>query len=216
MQRNCGYKTSVFLYYSVFYLCLLVIFQAFPRFYLCSRYLLMFENLLRTVDCRLTVPYWNWARHYSYAWSVTPNYHMWDKEGGFGGNGDPEKGYCVTDGPFGLDKYKVIVNLTSKNDRTYIAEKNCEKYIHEGVRCPSRQTIYENPKWRSQYAKCYYAYLDMQYTSCLRRSFQWYPPSLKCVKNLIEMMSSKNWDDFGILIMGHLHDRVHFNVGEFD
>ena len=63
-------------------------------------YLLEFENFLRQIDCRITIPYldWskdldNWARgtEKSDVWSPTPH--------GLGGDGRLPEG-CVTDGPF--------------------------------------------------------------------------------------------------------------------
>ena len=184
------------------------------NFLISFRYVLLFENLLRTIDCRITVPYWNWARHYSRAWSVTPNYHMWDADGGFGGNGDPSRGYCVTNGPFSFTKYKSIIGLRSLNERRYVAEKNCEKYIKTGIRCPFNNYIFQNFGWKFDYAKCYFSYLDRRFTSCLRRSFQWYPPSLRAIQSLIEVSSPENWHEFDFILMNHLHDRVHLNVGK--
>ncbi len=62
-------------------------------------YILAFENMLREVDCRITVPYWDWAFWSNAAWQK--NIHIWNNEDyGLGGNGDPERGYCVQDGPF--------------------------------------------------------------------------------------------------------------------
>ena len=60
-------------------------------------YLLQYENLLRRVDCKVTVPYWDWSAVATDPWSSS----MWNTgEDGFGGNGDPNADYCVKDGPF--------------------------------------------------------------------------------------------------------------------
>ena len=62
-------------------------------------YILEFENMLREIDCRITVPYWDWAFWSNSAWNE--NVHIWNgHEYGLGGNGDPKKGYCVQNGPF--------------------------------------------------------------------------------------------------------------------
>ena len=62
-------------------------------------YMLTFENMVRQVDCRNTLPYWDWAFWSNAAW--TENVHLWNSnDHGFGGNGDPNRGYCVQDGPF--------------------------------------------------------------------------------------------------------------------
>ncbi len=67
-------------------------------------YLLAFENLLREVDCRVTVPYWDWAFWSNAAWQE--NIHIWNgEEYGLGGDGDPKRGYCVQDGPFSERKW---------------------------------------------------------------------------------------------------------------
>lgn len=62
-------------------------------------YMLAFENMIREVDCRVTIPYWDWAFWSNVSWKN--NIHIWNSHDyGLGGNGDPEKGYCVQDGPF--------------------------------------------------------------------------------------------------------------------
>lgn len=65
-------------------------------------YLFVFENLLRHVDCRVTVPYWNWARAVSRKrlWRHTDIRDIWNPgPHGFGGNGESRTG-CVRSGPF--------------------------------------------------------------------------------------------------------------------
>ena len=62
-------------------------------------YLLEFENFLRQIDCRVTIPYWDWSRVAEHwvqqsedsVWSPAPH--------GLGGNGI-FLDRCVTDGPF--------------------------------------------------------------------------------------------------------------------
>ena len=60
-------------------------------------YILAYENLLRKVDCRVTVPYWDWSLD-----SESPfTSDVWNsdlcKYTGLGGDGNPS---CVTTGPF--------------------------------------------------------------------------------------------------------------------
>ena len=60
-------------------------------------YILAYENILRKVDCRVTVPYWDWSLD-----SHSPfTSDVWNsdlcKYIGLGGNGNPS---CVTTGPF--------------------------------------------------------------------------------------------------------------------
>ncbi|XP_047125486.1 uncharacterized protein LOC105843588 isoform X2 [Hydra vulgaris] len=61
-------------------------------------YILKFENLLRMIDCRVTIPVWNWASYSHVIWKSTPTYHMWDDDGGFGSDGDKNIAYCVGKG----------------------------------------------------------------------------------------------------------------------
>ena len=60
-------------------------------------YILAYENILRKVDCRVTVPYWDWSLDSKNSF----NSDIWNsnlcKYTGLGGNGNPS---CVTTGPF--------------------------------------------------------------------------------------------------------------------
>ena len=60
-------------------------------------YILQYEDLLRRVDCKVTVPYWDWSAVAVDPWSSS----MWNTgDDGFGGDGVPNAKYCVKDGPF--------------------------------------------------------------------------------------------------------------------
>lgn len=67
-------------------------------------FLLQYENLLREVDCRVTVPYWDWSLV-----SASPfKNDFWEGTQGFGGNG---VGFppCVRTGPFRTtNNWKVV------------------------------------------------------------------------------------------------------------
>lgn len=79
-------------------------------------YLYQFENLLRRVDCRVTVPYWNWARAVSEnrLWRHTGLRDIWNPgTHGFGGNGDSRSG-CVQSGPFKEGKWSLPTWLNSE------------------------------------------------------------------------------------------------------
>ena len=60
-------------------------------------FILEYENLLRMVDCRITVPYWDWS-----IWAHNPwGPHVWHPSTrGMGGNGFAGSGQCVQTGPF--------------------------------------------------------------------------------------------------------------------
>jgi hypothetical protein len=58
-------------------------------------YILQYENLLRQVDCKVTVPYWDWSVVSRDPWGTTSRDLWHSGQGGFGG-----KGNCVNTGPF--------------------------------------------------------------------------------------------------------------------
>ena len=74
-------------------------------------YLLEFENFLRQVDCRVTIPYWNWskdAKHWAQATEASDVWHP--GSGGLGGDGGLLHG-CVTDGPFKEGHFFIPQNI---------------------------------------------------------------------------------------------------------
>lgn len=60
-------------------------------------FLLQYENLLREVDCKITLPYWDWSLVAASAFSSD----FWDDKYGFGGNGEGIPA-CVRTGPFSI------------------------------------------------------------------------------------------------------------------
>lgn len=60
-------------------------------------YLLELENLLRRIDCRITVPYWPYANNPTDPFSSLPFGDQW-----MGDNGDPNNNYYVPDSQFGI------------------------------------------------------------------------------------------------------------------
>lgn len=79
-------------------------------------YLFIFENLLRHVDCRVTVPYWNWARAVSRKrmWRQTDIRDIWNPGlHGLGGNGESGS-RCVRTGPFKAGKWSLPSWLSSE------------------------------------------------------------------------------------------------------
>lgn len=72
-----------------------------------NRYLLQYENLLRQVDCRVTLAYWDWSLFSMSPWNNTSDRIWYPGPSGLGGNGsDGSSGGCVTDGPFSRDVWR--------------------------------------------------------------------------------------------------------------
>ena len=59
-------------------------------------YILALENLLRQIDCRITVPYWDWSLE-PLTWQ---NSIVWSARCGLGGDGVAANGNAVGTGPF--------------------------------------------------------------------------------------------------------------------
>lgn len=97
-------------------------------------YLFIFENLLRHVDCRVTVPYWNWARAVSRKrlWRHTGIRDIWNSGShGVGGNGNSRNG-CVRTGPFRTGKWSLPKWLNSNclsREFDYQAHLPGERYV---------------------------------------------------------------------------------------
>ena len=71
------------------------------------RYVLRYENLLRTIDCHVTVPFWDWSLFSGAAWRKGKD-DTWSNElWGLGGNGNAQSGGCVQDGRFGESKWNI-------------------------------------------------------------------------------------------------------------
>jgi len=83
-------------------------------------YILAYENILRKVDCRVTVPYWDWSLDSDRLFTSD----VWNtdlcKHTGLGGNGNPN---CVTAGPFASPGWK----------KTPSAGNRCLRRRHNGA-----------------------------------------------------------------------------------
>ena len=63
-------------------------------------YLLEFENFLRQIDCRITIPYWDWSKDTRHWARKTEARDVWNAgPHGLGGDGILPHG-CVLEGPF--------------------------------------------------------------------------------------------------------------------
>ena len=69
-------------------------------------FILAYENILRKVDCRVTVPYWDWSLDADSPFTSD----VWNtdlcKYTGLGGNGSPS-GSCVNTGPFATPGWRL-------------------------------------------------------------------------------------------------------------
>ena len=71
-------------------------------------YILRYENLLRQVDCRFTIAYWDWSAVSSNAFRTTEPRDLWHSaDTGFGGNGVGMNS-CVQTGPFRQGEWELI------------------------------------------------------------------------------------------------------------
>ena len=73
-------------------------------------FILALENLLRRIDCRVTVPYWDWSLE-SQTWQ---NSIVWSVQCGLGGNGDPSNSNRVTTGVFSWPSWQITPSATSQ------------------------------------------------------------------------------------------------------
>ena len=71
-------------------------------------WLVEFENLLRRIDCRVTIPYWNWSRVAHHWWRGYGNEDYWNPGyHGLGGDGC-QSDHCVMEGVFSKDKWRLL------------------------------------------------------------------------------------------------------------
>ncbi|KAK3745530.1 hypothetical protein QZH41_002903 [Actinostola sp. cb2023] len=81
-------------------------------------YILEFENFLRQIDCRVTVPYWDWSRAVSSGtlWRASHIRDVWHPgPHGVGGNGHGRH-QCVRTGPFSKESWSVCFVLKGKRE----------------------------------------------------------------------------------------------------
>ncbi|KAL9959818.1 hypothetical protein ACROYT_G033174 [Oculina patagonica] len=73
-------------------------------------YLLKLENLLKEIDCRVTLPYWDWGRTSGNPWQVDDPISVWSKASyGLGGNGTGPNS-CVHTGPFREGLWNITID----------------------------------------------------------------------------------------------------------
>jgi hypothetical protein len=80
-------------------------------------YLLQLENLLRKVNCKVTLPYWDWSIASGEPWGDGPEDLWYAGSTGFGGNGNATNGYCVSSGPFASGAWELVPNANPRCQR---------------------------------------------------------------------------------------------------
>lgn len=95
-------------------------------------YLVQWENALRKIDCRITLPFWDWSRHSTNWWRESDPSDVWNSGGhALGGNGVPPEN-CVEDGPF----RKEVWNLT------FMAGGGClQRQFDYTITLPNRKEV---------------------------------------------------------------------------
>lgn len=72
-------------------------------------WLVTFENLLRRIDCRVTIPYWDWSQVACHWWRESGDEDIWNPgDHGLGGDGKPFANFCVETGPFSKDRWQLL------------------------------------------------------------------------------------------------------------
>ena len=74
------------------------------------RFLLRYENFLRKVDCRVTLPYWDWSLFAKGVWRTGIDDIWSNQPWGLGGNGRKKKTHragCVKTGRFSQRKWRL-------------------------------------------------------------------------------------------------------------
>lgn len=76
-------------------------------------FILEYENLLRRVDCRFTVTYWDYTMAPSNPWRAQPGDVWYSGDSGFGGDGVRPSG-CVQTGPFREGEFFLVPSAKSR------------------------------------------------------------------------------------------------------
>ena len=153
-------------------------------------YIWQFENLLRQIDCRVTVSFWDWSFWANVAWDKGK--HIWkDGFSGLGSNGNPKRDFCVKSGLF----------------REGLWVPPCFEKSSQIVRETLdivKESTGEVPKMYVKHDK---------HPLCLRRKFNGFPYSLKRVKRALELKASE-FKDFELEVRGNYHDGLHNEIGK--
>ena len=157
------------------------------------------ENLLRQVDCGITLPFWNFPLHSKRLFKRSPGYHMWDAKGGFGSTKTHvQNGFCIEDGAFKWPNYKLskffVKQLNNTDRKTNI--------------CPD--TSYEVAE------KCGRILEHTFQPRCITRSISFveHTPTYENTYRLLHDKKTK-FDVFEEYVRNQCHASVHDNLGKF-
>ena len=143
------------------------------------------ENLLREIDCSVTLPYWDWSFVGNDPWQSSG---IWGEGSyGLGGNGSETNGFCVSSGMFQHPKWKTPYF----NDNLDIVLSTIDIYgdLEEDEVLPNL-------------------------SDCLRRYFDGYLPDSLHVQRALRL-PPENFTDFDVNLRVNYHDTIHNAVGEF-
>ena len=155
-------------------------------------YIWEFENLLRQIDCRVTVSFWDWSFWANVAWDEGK--HIWKNDfSGLGSDGNPKRDFCVK---FGLFREGLWVPPSFENS-SEIVRQSLDTL---------KESTGEIPKTYVKHDK---------HPLCLRREFNRVPYSLERVKRALELKASE-FKDFELEVRGHYHDDLHNQIGKYN
>ena len=146
------------------------------------------------IDCRVTIPVWNWAYFSDVVWKSSPTYHMWDNYGGFGSNGAKDMAYCVTGGIFSV--------------------KNWQASRFEDREALSRETCMGNDQNTTNSNKCIETSHVPFFSKCLRRRFNGNVPNITVVRGAINELGPKDFLTFESIVRNDWHNIIHKRVGK--
>ncbi|XP_028408764.1 tyrosinase-like protein [Dendronephthya gigantea] len=85
-------------------------------------FILQYENLLREVDCSVTVPYWDWTTDANgRKWYDSS---VWDIYSGLGGDGSKDDDNVVVDGPFKSPDWPMVPDNEDCNEHPVLLKRN--------------------------------------------------------------------------------------------
>jgi len=153
------------------------------------------ENLLRLVDCRITIPFWNFPKHSDHIYKQKPGYHIFDNYGGFGSTVTSVKtGFCVNEGPVRWPEYKLPKFFARQLNNTARKEDLCPD--------------------TKDYAKCTKELEKTFQPLCVTRSISALN-KIPTYRQVYDMVNNpkRTYDEFELFVRDSCHASVHDNLG---